>query len=213
MNELDVCLKEKPLQQNISINTNSLIEMSTVQTLVNVDVTYFKKYSKIQGLISLKGWHSMCPKNHQTPSSFEIFFEIPKTPANVSAVDICVNLRGPSEYLPIFSEPNCLVSSIPSQIEDDLPIGYLNTTRKAKYDDQFCLGQRFTKMSFYPQKNDLIANSLGNNEKSLIFVHLLWTSCILIFIIIVILIYGILHGDNSKFDKYIEKCTNLIQHR
>ncbi|XP_018571928.1 uncharacterized protein LOC108911471 [Anoplophora glabripennis] len=203
-NSLIKCLElnGKPPEE---ISDNDFIETSTVQTLVSINNTDFiKKFTSVKGFLTLDGWHSNCPKGYYNkPSHLHIYFDVPEVAkSNVTEFDACVTIRGPEEYLPKFSEPNCKAST---GVDEKKAEVFLSTKLRAESND-FCTKGVLSEINFHPQNKAHFANFLSDKEKSLIYVHLLWTSYFLLFILLIIVTYGILQSEHV-FDKYIQKFT------
>lgn len=204
-NSLDICLEPSGIiPKKIKQNDFVFIEMSTVQTLVSINNTDFiKKIASVSGSLTLEDWHSNCPKSYDTkPSYLHIYFDIPEVAkSNVTEFDTCVTIKGPDEYLPKFFKPNCKVSA--RKGGKDTPEVTLSSNVKA-IDGEFCKNGFSTELKFHSQNKGNFANFLSDKEKSLIYVHVLWTSYFLLFILLIIFTYGILQSEHV-FDKYIQK--------
>ncbi|KAG5867622.1 hypothetical protein JTB14_037628 [Gonioctena quinquepunctata] len=205
LKQLDICISNQ--NGRVDESNNYFTGIVTVETLVNIDLLKFQNYTEARGFLSLDGWHTTCPKNTPKPNSLEIYFELPNKVENDTNGNVCISIKGPAEYLPKFSEQICAVKE--SKTKDK--VGYITSTVRAKYTDNFCQDGISTTIDFLQTKHTMI-NFLGNGERSLIYIHLLWTSFILIFVILAIIIYGVFQSD-TKLDKYIDKCKNLIHYR
>ncbi|KAJ8916604.1 hypothetical protein NQ315_000249 [Exocentrus adspersus] len=194
-NSLDACWNVGPYLKEV--NDKDFIETATVQALVSISNSEFlNKFNAVHGFLSLETWHTDCPKNYAKPDGLEIYFDIPEVAkSNVTEFDVCVNIRGPEEYLPKFSQPNCVVST--------------NTNNKNKalahlFTYGTCKTGAVAKLEFYPQNKENFANYLSQSEKDRIYIHLIWTSYFLLFLLLGIVVYGTLQTEHI-FDKYLHK--------
>ncbi|KAJ8972155.1 hypothetical protein NQ314_000381 [Rhamnusium bicolor] len=200
-NNLHTCLELNHNFDMKKVVDDSFIEMTTVKTLISIKYTDFiKKFATVQGVLTLDNWHTNCPKSYAKPSNLQIYFDIPEVATNATKFDVCVTIKGPEEYLPKFSEPNCYS---PIEKQSEKLKAFLSTSVDTKH-KEFCREGTLTKLEFHAQEKDNFANFLSDNEKSLIYIHLLWTSYFLVFILLVIIIYGTLHS-NSVYDRYFSK--------
>ncbi|KAJ8956339.1 hypothetical protein NQ318_015077 [Aromia moschata] len=199
-NTLEVCIaSEQHLDEKIEENV--IYETTEVQTSITINSSdIIDKFNSVRGFLTLEDWHTNCPKNNPKPSQLEINFDIPK-PANVSLsnYDVCVTIKGPEEYLPKFSEPNCKPHN-----EGGAKKGTLTTSTRANLNEAFCKGGTLTKFYFHPQKKHNLASFLSDNEKSIIYVHLLWTSYVMLFLLLLIVVYGSLQSDYVH-DSFLHK--------
>ncbi|KAJ8982212.1 hypothetical protein NQ317_013514 [Molorchus minor] len=192
-NDLETCIELNRQIIDKKPDTDSFVETTKIYTLVSINNTEFiRSVARIRGFLNLDGWYSNCPKNNPKPSSFQIYFEVPK-PLNdsITKFDVCVTIEGPAEYLPIFSEPNCNAEYNDNNLQS---LAFLSSKRRLQ-SGEFCKEGALVKLDFHPQVKDNLADYLSDNQKQLIYFHLMCTIYVLLSILMIIVVYGILQSD------------------
>ncbi|XP_060534363.1 uncharacterized protein LOC132706816 [Cylas formicarius] len=184
-NKLDTCLQKKTWTQS---ETNSDKEIS-VFTLINLEnPEIWSQYSEIEGFLTLEGFHFVSCKNSEIqPQSLKIVFSLPPLTKQNTSSDICATIVGPAEYLPQFVEANCKPYEGKSSKVNK---GYISSKPGGKVDQDFCRNGESQGLHFSLEQND-IANYLNDDVRVMIYVHLMWCSYILVFIIFCIIIYAL----------------------
>jgi len=163
------------------------------------NITVLKPYAKVYGFLSLEGWYSTACQNPEKQAKVvEISFDVPPQAAKENtSVDICVTIKGPAEYLPFLKEPLCKPAG--KAQNSKAKIGFLSSKFPGTYDAEFCAKGDIAKFEFdltMPQ----VENYLNDDVRTQIYIHLMWCSYFLVFVIFCILIYSIF-----KKSEYLEK--------
>ncbi|XP_019769877.1 uncharacterized protein LOC109544240 isoform X2 [Dendroctonus ponderosae] len=210
-NKLDICINTGTWTNEIqTLEENEQItdEISVFTQASIADSNIIQSWSQVDGFLTMQGWLPISCQDAATPiKNVEIQFDVPSLPTtrNTSAVDICVTIRGPAGYLPYFSKPLCTPEK--STESSKRPKGFLTSKLSKVYDPQFCNKGDVTNMVFQPTKSR-VDNYLSDDVKTQIYVHLVWCSYFLVFVIFSIILYAIL--KKSEYWKEKEQSARLL---
>ncbi|CAH1954052.1 unnamed protein product [Acanthoscelides obtectus] len=108
----------------------------------------------------------------------------------------------------MFSKQSCSLNDAKKNKEKN---GYLTAKVTRQIDNTFCHGGILVKLQFNTNiEKSSFANYLSNAEKNVIYVHLLWASCLLSFLTICIIVYAYLYTE-KQIEGYGEKYKNFIR--
>lgn len=215
-NKLENCINYSTWtkKDNIKKNEEQLKNELIVFTKVTFeDVNSLRPFSKINGALSLQDWFSTtCQDQEKLPKTVEIFFDVPPAVKTTNgSLDVCVTIKGPAELLPVLKEPGCKPEPAPALSQggknsEDLH-GLISSTLPRLAGSKFCTDGKQTKLRFDVNQPD-VKNYLSDNVRTEIYIHLMWCSYFLVFLIFCSLLYAIC--KKSAFLERKEQSERLL---
>ncbi|CAG9769988.1 unnamed protein product [Ceutorhynchus assimilis] len=201
-NKLDTCINTSTWSTDINTLDNEQhfkdeLSLATKVTFENAQA--FKSLTRLYGSLSLKEWYSTtCQDQDKLPKFVDIFFDVPPLPNDLNeSIDVCVTIKGPAELLPFFKESLCKPAVMNKQTK--MVKGFFSSKLSKTSDPFFCKNGTITKVKFDMTVPE-VQNYLSDDVRTQIYIHLMWCSYFLVFIIFGILVYSIV-----KKSDYLER--------
>ncbi|KYB26970.1 hypothetical protein TcasGA2_TC033409 [Tribolium castaneum] len=152
------------------------IEEISLVTLISVNPSDFKNFTKVKAYYKLSDWQPFCYNNHNKNALITVDFLV------TNETQVCARIKGPKQYLPEKLSQSC----DPSNNQD------YNTSLLYSHPN-FNSNESPVKLTF--DKNAKFEAYLSQSDRNLIYVHLVWCSYILMMFVLVVLFY-------AKFYRY-----------
>ncbi|GLV36764.1 hypothetical protein CBL_02401 [Carabus blaptoides fortunei] len=188
MSKRKFCITQNEVTISGIHNNTHTEDVMTVAVNAKLDAI-LPNVTNIEGYVSTNGWISECPM--EPLDTIKISFVIPRglnQTANVSKIDVCVLVTGPSAILlPISTQSKCASSSAVTH----LVRGYISPKFPAKATEMCTEGSQAT-LTF--KSNNHVALNLNSHDRSIINLHLFHTSYFLLVMAITLILYAMIKG-------------------
>ncbi|XP_030759688.1 transmembrane protein 248-like [Sitophilus oryzae] len=205
-NKVDICIspikgenETNPIKEGGS-DTEDQISVFTSVEIIEFDV--FNSFSEVYGFLTLDDWYSVSCQDSKQPKNMTILFSIPEFKSVDGSQNLCVTVKGPAQYLPYFKKSACTPQNSSNQNKGN--IGFLSSKLPKNSNQLFCEDGKIAKIVFDLQHEE-ISNYLSDDVRTQIYLHLVWCTYFLIFVIFIFLLYILI-----KKSDYLEKKEQLV---
>ncbi|KAL1502426.1 hypothetical protein ABEB36_007567 [Hypothenemus hampei] len=204
-NQLDTCINSYTWNDEINLlekESSRKNEISVFSKVRIENATILSGFFEVHGTLTLQGWYSTdCAEADQQPENMEIFFHIPPFNASLNnTIDVCATIKGSAKYLPFVKDSLCIPTDPPNKlnVSSKSQKGYLKSKSPKMKDSTFCENGEYGQLTFNLKRPK--AEYLNDDVRTRIYVHLIWCSYFLVFVIFGILLFSIIKKSN-----YLEK--------
>ncbi|XP_063923609.1 uncharacterized protein LOC135137801 isoform X2 [Zophobas morio] len=190
LNKLNLCVITSD-GNVLNENSNEEGSFATLVSLKNVNE--FINVTKVEIYYYLEDWKPLCGGNDENSPFLGINFGLTQNfTENENGTSVCALITGPKHFLPQDSKNSC---DFNEEIDDENTITFYSQSEFCPDSDN----ETQINLSF---EVDNVETYLSQSDKNVIYIHLLWSSYILLFFVVIMLIYAMFYQSQDSLKTY-----------